>query len=190
MGRFVAGGLAVGMALSVGLCAGACAQDPGAQGTWTSVAPASVGVRIVRLSAVRGKVELDRGTGRGFEPGFMNLPIVQGSRLRTVGLGWAEVEFEDGGSARITPDTQVSFETLSRGQDGQVRSGLTLTQGTLYVSRLKGDKCDLFVTTGGKKIRLPAGSHVRLDVYPAGSELVVVAWHCPGGRRAWCDDGC
>jgi hypothetical protein len=129
---------------------------------------------MVRLSAVRGKVELDRGTGRGFEAGFTNLPIVQGNRLRTQGLGWAEVEFEDGGSLRITPDTQVDFSTLSRSQDGQIRSELNLKQGTLYVSRMKGDKSGLLVIAGGKKLTLPPGSHARLDVYEAGSELVVV----------------
>lgn len=135
---------------------------------------ASAGVRMVRLSAVRGNVELDRGTGRGFEFGFTNLPIVQGNRLRTQGLGWAEVEFEDGGSARITPDTQVDFNALGRSQDGQLLNTLVLRKGTLYVSRMKGDKSDLVVLAGGERMQLPPQSHVRVDVYPAGSELVVV----------------
>ncbi len=177
MRKFVEAGLTVGMVSSL-LFGGACG-DVRAQGTeaaaqepvGVSVAP---GVRMVRLSAVRGEVQLDRGTGLGFEAGFTNLPIVQGNRLRTPGQGWAEVEFEDGGSLRITPESQVDFGTLARGADGQLKNGLSLEKGTLYVSRLKGDKTDLMVTTGGKKMFLPPGSHVRLDVYPAGSELVVV----------------
>jgi len=161
-------GICLAMSLLAGITSVARAQVPESGET------TSVGVRIVRLSAVRGKVELDRGTGRGFEAGFTNLPIVQGNRLRTQGLGWAEVEFEDGGSLRITPDTQIDFSTLSRDPDGQLRNALSLKQGTLYVSRMKGDKTDLVVIADGRKMMLPPASHVRLDLYPAGSELVVV----------------
>ncbi len=173
MGRLIHA-LTLGLAISFSVCGVAFAQESGAAETGSSATAADAGVRIVRLSAVRGKVELDRGTGRGFEPGFMNLPIVQGSRLRTVGLGWAEVEFEDGGSARITPDTQLAFTALSRGPQGQLRNELRLSSGTLHVSRMKGDNSDLVILAGGRKFLLPPSSHARLDVYPAGSELVVV----------------
>jgi hypothetical protein len=172
MGRSLRAGF--GICLAAWLVGGAGAGLRAQEVTASGAGEASPGVRIVRLSAVRGKVELDRRTGRGFEAGFMNLPIVQGNRLRTVGLGWAEVEFEDGGSARMTPDTQVDFGVLARGADGQLRNELTLEKGTLYVSRMKGDKSDLVVIAGAKKVILPPESHVRLDVYPAGSELVVV----------------
>src|SRR5579871_5980907 len=59
--------------------------------------------RIVRLSDVQGAVQIDKNTGLGFESAFLNLPIVQGSRVRTRGNGRAEVEFEDGSSLRLTP---------------------------------------------------------------------------------------
>ncbi len=172
MRGYVKAGFGILVAVSVLAAVGARVRAQEAAASETVAA--SPGVRIVRLSAVRGKVELDRQTGRGFEAGFMNLPIVQGNRLRTVGLGWAEVEFEDGGSARMTPDTQVDFGVLSRGADGQLRNELTLKQGTLYVSRMKGDRSDLVVLAAGERVILPPESHVRLDVYPAGSELVVV----------------
>jgi hypothetical protein len=168
-------GRAMGLALSLmvlSVCCGARAQGTVAAGSEPGAA--STGVRIVRLSTVRGHVELDRGTGRGFEAGFTNLPVVQGNRLRTQGLGWAEVEFEDGGSLRITPNTQVDFTALARGSDGRLQSALSMKQGTLYVSRMKGDKSDLMVVAGGNKLILPPNSHIRLDVYPAGSDLVVV----------------
>ena len=43
-------------------------------------------VRIVRLSQVRGAVEIERNSGRGFEPAIANLPIVEQNQLRT-GVG-------------------------------------------------------------------------------------------------------
>jgi hypothetical protein len=47
-------------------------------------------VRIVRLSEVKGLVQLDRNNGRGYEPATANLPIVEGSKLQT-GQGVARV---------------------------------------------------------------------------------------------------
>ena len=47
-------------------------------------------VRIVRLSQVRGAVQIDRSNGRGFEPGIANLPIIEHNQLRT-GVGIAPI---------------------------------------------------------------------------------------------------
>src|SRR5437016_2859948 len=52
--------------------------------------------RIVRLSDVEGTVQIDRDAGQGYERAFLNMPIVQGTKLWTKDDGRAEVEFEDG----------------------------------------------------------------------------------------------
>jgi len=39
--------------------------------------------RIVRLSDVQGSVQIDKNTGLGFEEAFINLPITQGTQLKT-----------------------------------------------------------------------------------------------------------
>ena len=39
--------------------------------------------RIVRLSDVQGSVQIDKNTGVGFESAFLNLPITQGTQLKT-----------------------------------------------------------------------------------------------------------
>src|SRR5580658_6433064 len=57
-------------------------------------------VRIVRLSEVKGEVQLDRLTGKGFEGAMANLPVTEGARLKT-GNGVAEVEFEDNSTIRV-----------------------------------------------------------------------------------------
>jgi len=48
-------------------------------------------VRIVRLSDVQGGVQIDKNTGLGFENAFLNLPITQGTQLRTRDNGRAEI---------------------------------------------------------------------------------------------------
>src|SRR3954462_11206416 len=68
--------------------------------------------RIVRLSDVQGSVQIDKNTGLGFENAFVNLPIIQGTQLRTGNGGRAEVEFEDGSSLRLTPNTTIHFNQL------------------------------------------------------------------------------
>src|SRR5579863_2764013 len=78
-------------------------------------------VRIVRLSEVKGEVQVDRDTGRGFESAMANLPIVEKSRLQT-GTGFAEVEFEDNSTLRLAPDSLVEFSQLDRLQGGTTAS--------------------------------------------------------------------
>ncbi len=141
--------------------------------TSTSVSTVSASqVRIVRLSQVMGKVQMDRNTSNGFEPTFTNLPIVQGSKLKTA-EGVAEVEFEDNSSLRLAPDSQVDFDRLGRDTSGATANGFKLAQGTLYLSLANTKGNEFVIAAGNEKITLTPTSHVRLDVYPAGSELTV-----------------
>ncbi len=58
-------------------------------------AQATSHVRIVRLSYVDGKVQMERASGQGLERAILNAPIVEGTRILTGSNGLAEVEFED-----------------------------------------------------------------------------------------------
>ena len=90
--------------------------------------------RIVRLSQVDGDVQIDRNTGQGYEKAFINLPVTQGTRLRTGQDARAEIEFEDGSTLRITPGTSVEFPELARRDSGARASSLELQQGTAYLN--------------------------------------------------------
>src|SRR5580692_7220011 len=97
-------------------------------------AAADTQVRIVRLSDVQGGVQINKNTGLGFENAFLNLPITQGAQLRTRDNGRAEIEFEDGSTLRITPNTIVQFSTLNTNDAGKHISALNLVEGRLYVN--------------------------------------------------------
>src|SRR5712671_6980256 len=88
--------------------------------------------RIVRLSEVQGTVQIDRATGEGFDKAFINLPVIEGARLKTGKDGRAEVEFEDGSALRLAPGSEVDFTRLALGDDGQKLSTVQLVSGTLY----------------------------------------------------------
>ena len=90
--------------------------------------------RIVRLSAVEGRVQLDRAAGDGFDKAFINLPVIEGSRLKTGKDGRAEVEFEDGSTLRLAPGSEVDFIRLALGDNGQKLSTVQLVSGTVYAN--------------------------------------------------------
>ncbi len=123
--------------------------------------PAAAGVRIVRLSQVIGEAKMDRNTGRGYEEAFMNLPVVQGASLRT-GKGAAEVEFEDGSTMRLAPETVLQFAELGRDANGGTRTKLNVSKGTVYVSRMTGKSGPLLLRRGDVTVAPEPGSHLRL----------------------------
>jgi len=119
--------------------------------------------RIVRLSDVQGSVQIDKNTGMGFESAFLNLPVTQGTQLRTRDNGRAEVEFEDGSTMRLTPNSLVQFSTLGLSDDGTRVSVINLVDGMAYVNWLgkKGDKFTL--NFAHEKIALDRSAHFRVD---------------------------
>src|SRR3954468_14479628 len=117
--------------------------------------------RIVRLSDVQGSVQIDKNTGLGFEEAFINLPITQGTQLRTGDRGRAEVEFEDGSSMRLTPNTTVQVNKLGLSDAGKRISEVNLVQGMAYVNWLGKD--DLSLDFSHEKIALHRSAHFRID---------------------------
>ena len=119
-------------------------------------------VRIVRLSEVKGQVELDRKTDQAFEQAFINLPIVAGAALRTK-QGLAEVEFEDNSSLRLTPESQIQFPHLGRSATGSTITDVNLVRGSLYVSTV-GSKAfgEFTVNAGNEAIVLSPSTHLGL----------------------------
>jgi hypothetical protein len=117
--------------------------------------------RIVRLSDVQGSVQIDKNTGLGFEHAFVNLPITQGVQLRTGNNGRAEIEFEDGSSMRLAPDSVVEFSRLGLSDAGKRISQVNLIQGMAYVNWLGKD--DLAMNFSHQKLTLEHAAHLRVD---------------------------
>ena len=136
------------------------------------VSARSAGVRIVRLSQVKGDVRLDRKTGSGAEVAFNNLPIAQGERLETH-QGLAEIEFEDNSTVRLAPDTVVEFPRLERNSAGLTGTTVVLLRGTLYASIEKARTVDFVVRSGFDTITLKPNSHIRLETGSPQARLTV-----------------
>jgi hypothetical protein len=128
-------------------------------------------VRIVRLSDVQGTVQIDKNSGLGFERAFDNLPIVQGTELRTLDNGRAEVEFEDGSTLRITPNTTVVFSALSLSDAGNRASSVNLVQGRAYVNWLGKSGDEFTLSFSGEKVDLLEAAHFRVSNSSSTAEL-------------------
>src|SRR6201997_2495053 len=127
--------------------------------------------RIVRLSDVHGQVQINKNTGLGFENAFANLPITQGTQLRTSANGRAEIEFEDGSSMRLAPDTSVEFSRLGLSDSGKRISQVQLVQGLAYVNWLGKD--DFSLNFSRESISLDHAAHFRVDAAPQAADLAV-----------------
>jgi hypothetical protein len=127
--------------------------------------------RIVRLSDVQGSVQLDKNTGVGFERAFVNLPITQGAKLSAGANGRAEVEFEDGSSMRLTPNTTIEFSKLGLADSGKRISQVNLVEGMAYVNWLGKD--DLTLNFSRETIALDHSAHFRVDTSTEAANLAV-----------------
>jgi hypothetical protein len=127
-----------------------------------TAASAESKARIVRLSNVEGSVKMDRGDG--FEKAFLNLPVVEGSKLKTGDDGRAEVEFEDGSVLHLATNSEIEFPRLVLGDDGQKLSTVELTKGRVYVNARpkKGDQ--LTLNFARESVTLTESAHIRVDL--------------------------
>lgn len=129
--------------------------------------------RIVRLSYTEGTVQIDRATGAGFEKAIMNMPIVQGVRLWTRAGSYAEVEFEEGSTLRLAPDTMVYFRELGLRDGGTRFTMVDVDDGTAYFNfKHKGNE-EFRVGFARQEIALTHLVHFRLDVGKQQPQLVV-----------------
>lgn len=129
--------------------------------------------RIVRLSQVDGDVQIDRNTGQGYEKAFLNLPVTQGTKLRTGADSRAEIEFEDGSTLRLTPGSVVEFPELARRDSGARASNLELQGGTAYLN-FKGDKQEQFsLGFGHQRLALSKPAHLRVELRDTNATVAV-----------------
>ena len=129
-------------------------------------------VRIVRLSYLDGDVQIDRGAGRGLERAVLNMPVVQGARLSTGAGATAEVEFEDGSTLRLVPDTSVEFRKLVLRNTGQRVSAVELTGGTAYLA-VTTKKDEYSISSSGQEVTPGHEGRLRVGRSPSGIVVAV-----------------
>ncbi len=128
-------------------------------------------VRFVRLSYVEGNVQIDRGSG--YEKAMVNLPIAEGTSIRSADDGRAEIELEDGSAIRVTPRTEIRFPELSLRDSGAKLSTLEVVTGTVYLDFNRSKKDELNVLFGSEKIALARSSRMRIGLHDTSAAVAV-----------------
>ncbi len=139
-----------------------------------STALADSNARIVRLSYAEGNVRLDRGDGRGFELAVMNMPVAHGNRVWTRNDALAEIEFEDGDTIRLTPETLVILHQLSLRNNGVRVSVVELQEGEAYFRLRDNHDDDFRILLPGRELAVRKSSRLRLAVRGKQVELAVM----------------
>lgn len=135
--------------------------------------------RIVRLSDVQGDVQIDRGTGQGFQKAFLNMPVTQGVRLRTMEDARAEVEFEDGSTIHLTPETTLQFTDLSLRDSGAKISTVDVQKGEAYFDFTARKNDEFKVTFAHESATLTKAAHFRVSVDEQEASLAVFKGDVP-----------
>jgi hypothetical protein len=129
--------------------------------------------RIVRLSDVQGRVQIDKNSGLGFENAFLNLPVTQGAQLKTLANGRAEIEFEDGSTMRLAPNSLITFSTLGVSDAGKHVSVADLAEGMAYVNWLGKSGDQLTLNFSRESTVLDHAAHIRVNTSAQAANLAV-----------------
>ena len=140
-------------------------------GMFSVFALADSQVRIVRLSDINGDVQIDHGSG--FEKALRNMPITQGARLKTADGGLAEVEFENGSTVRLAPNTLVSFPELSLRDSGAKVSSVDVSEGIAYFNFNHGKGDEFQVRFANQRTILKKSARFRIDLGKSKAEVSV-----------------
>jgi hypothetical protein len=129
-------------------------------------------VRIVRLSYIEGGVQVDRGTGQ-FEKAITNLPIAESAKLRTLSDGRAEVEFEDGSTIRMIPESTLEFPELALRDSGAKVSTVELKNGTAYVDYGSPKNDEFTIRFARETVKLSRSARLRVAISKDNATLAV-----------------
>jgi len=94
-------------------------------------------IRAARLSDVEGDVQLTQGSQILANPALVNTPLFEGTQITTKDDGRAELQFDDGSVARISPNSSLKIAALR--QDGSSTHAELLLQNGLAYFEFQGD---------------------------------------------------
>ncbi|HXR39688.1 MAG TPA: FecR family protein [Terracidiphilus sp.] len=129
--------------------------------------------RAVRLSSVDGQVQLSQGNQVTTATAVANTPLFEGTIVTTADDGRAEIQFEDGSVARLSPNTALTLAVL-RGTGASGEAEIDLNGGLGYFE-LQGDgqAGTIRVKFGDSVVTASGYSVLRINLDTPPGELAV-----------------
>jgi hypothetical protein len=120
--------------------------------------------RVVRLSYVSGTVAVKRPKAAEWAKAMVNTPIQEGYSVSTSSNSFAEVEFENGSTARLGELSEIDFTQLAMNGEGNKLNRLALEQGyaTFHFLPEHGDVYE--VKAAGATFTPDGKSEFRTDI--------------------------
>ena len=119
--------------------------------------------RAARLTFLQGTVTVSPPGNSGSVPAQLNLPLLSGVQLATGADGQAEVEFEDGSVARLTPNSALSLDNLAVEPNGVFTTSLSLLRGLAYFELRSTPQYLYSVNAGGDVMSPVENTTVRVN---------------------------
>lgn len=156
-------------ALLLGILAVAPAATPA---IWADDATGST-ARAVRLSSVDGRVQISQGGQTIADPALANTPLFEGTQVVTNDDGKAEVQFEDGSVARLSPNSSLTL-TILRADDGAGSTEIRMDGGLGYFELQAGaQRGHIQVRFGDALVTSSGFTVLRVDMDNAPGDLAV-----------------
>ena len=138
-------------------------------------------VRVVRLSYVSGTVGVRRAGATAWTKALVNTPVQEGFEVSTSADSFAEVEFENGSTARLGELSHLTFDQLALDAAGDKLNRMTFEQGYATFHFLP-EKHDTYSVKVADATLTPSGrsmfrtdfdkGHVRVEVFNGSVEVV------------------
>ena len=128
--------------------------------------------RIVRLSVVRGDVQIARAETGKWEPAALNMPLEQGFAVGT-NMGLAEIELEHGSVIWVAPNSMMQFTDLSLSSEGQITK-VQMDEGTVTYDASVGSHDNFSVSNANFDVTPEGKSEFRVDITKDGVGLTVL----------------
>jgi hypothetical protein len=141
--------------------------------------------RIVRLSVVKGDVQIARGNSGKWEPAALNMPVQQGFAVGT-NQGLTEIELEHGSVIWVAPNSLLQFTELALSGGGQITK-VAIVDGTATFDANIGSRDVFSVSNQDFQITPNGRSEFRLDLTHDGVGVTVlkgkIAFESPQGTQ-------
>ena len=123
---------------------------------------ANAPLRAARLTSSQGTVTVTDGNNPP-AAAQMNLPLLAGVQIATGDDGQAEIEFEDGSVARLTPNSTLSLDRLDIAPGQLFVTDLSLLRGLAYFELRATPEYVYSVNAGGDVVSPVENATVRID---------------------------
>jgi hypothetical protein len=132
-------------------------------------------VRAARLSYVEGNVQIAQGNQILASSAPVNTPLFEGTVITTKENGQAEIQFDDGTIARISPNSSLGIPVL-RQQEGSANTEVKVQSGLAYLEFQGNNPKSQVAAHFGDSTITPSGFTVlRIDMDNPPGEVAVFA---------------